>query len=187
MAVLQLTQPALEPISLADAKAYLRIEIEAEDALISALIVAARSHVEAVTGTTMIHQTFRQYLDNWPTSEIALGRYPASQIVAVTGYDTEGEPADLIGHVAKLKTHERPALLTVDAVAREQVVNGLEIDFQAGYGPTSVDVPEPLRRAMLELVGHWYEFRSAIAPHQQAVSIPPTVETLLSPYRKPKL
>ena len=46
MALVLTAVPAAEPISLADAKAHLRIDGSDEDALLTALIAAARMFVE---------------------------------------------------------------------------------------------------------------------------------------------
>lgn len=40
-------------------------------------------------------------------------------------------------------------------------MNGIEIDFRAGYGATGVDVPDGLKRAILLLVAFWFEHRGA--------------------------
>ncbi len=58
-----LTGPALEPVSLADVKAHLRIDGDDEDALLTAAIVSARVHVEAATRRVLIEQAWRIYLD----------------------------------------------------------------------------------------------------------------------------
>ncbi len=41
--------PAVEPLSVAEAKTYLRLDHAEDDALLSTLIAAARSHIESVT------------------------------------------------------------------------------------------------------------------------------------------
>lgn len=190
MTILQIQQPAVEPVSLGDAKEHMRIDTTAEDELISALIVAARSHVEAVTGVTMIHQTFRQYMSAWPTAPVPLSRFPAVRIEAVTSYDGDGAPHDVTAAASALQPMQRPATVKLDATSVSLPSpghNGVEIDFVAGYGETSVDVPPDLRRAVLMLVSHWYEFRGAIAPHQQAVSVPEGFEALIGPHRLVRL
>ena len=44
-----ITPPAVEPVVLADAKLFLRLDTAADDAMVTALIVAARRRVEAIT------------------------------------------------------------------------------------------------------------------------------------------
>jgi uncharacterized phiE125 gp8 family phage protein len=50
---------AVEPVSLAQAKLWLRVDHDAEDGLITALISAARDYVEAQTGLALAPQTWR--------------------------------------------------------------------------------------------------------------------------------
>src|SRR5690242_18760477 len=54
--------PGEEPVSLAEAKAFARIDGSDEDALVGALIAAARLHVESLTGRALITQTWRLVL-----------------------------------------------------------------------------------------------------------------------------
>lgn len=61
-----LAGPAQEPVSLAEARAFLRLDGDAEDALVQTLVTAARLHVEAITARAMIAQTWRLVLDARP-------------------------------------------------------------------------------------------------------------------------
>src|SRR3954449_2969810 len=49
----------VEPVSLAQAKLWLRVDHDAEDNLITALVSAARDYVEAQTGLALAPQTWR--------------------------------------------------------------------------------------------------------------------------------
>ncbi|MCP5088318.1 MAG: hypothetical protein GY952_16120, partial [Rhodobacteraceae bacterium] len=63
-----LSKPAVEPVTLSEAKTHLRVDGADEDALIGELILAARQYQEQVTGVFPITQTWRQYEDCWPLS-----------------------------------------------------------------------------------------------------------------------
>jgi len=66
-------------------------------------------------------------------------------------------------------------------------MNGIEIDFTAGFGEAGTDVPDLIKRAMLALVAHWYEFRASFSGREQPVSFPPGYERLVAPWRLRRL
>ena len=66
MSLLLVSPPAEEPVSLADAKAFARIDTDAEDTLVATLIAAARLSVEVRTKRVLITQGWRCFRDHWP-------------------------------------------------------------------------------------------------------------------------
>ncbi len=66
MSAILLAGPAAEPLLLPEAKAFLRIVHDDDDALIAALIAAARGQIEALTRRALLSQTWRIVLDRWP-------------------------------------------------------------------------------------------------------------------------
>jgi uncharacterized phiE125 gp8 family phage protein len=182
-----ITPPALEPVSLTDAKAHLRIDTSDDDALISAAITAARVHVEAKTRRVLIEQGWRVYLDAWPKQRIV--PVPVAPLLAVdslTVYDPTGDPIVVDTDDYEVDTVSVPGRLFLSSpvpVLVGRAVNGIEIDVTAGYGTTSIDVPAPLRQAIMMLVAHWYEHRGAVG-HDLAREIPPLgFDALVAPYR----
>ena len=182
-----ITAPALEPVTLADAKAQLRLDTDDDDQLLTAAIVAARVHVEALTRRLLIEQGWRVYLDQWPRKRIVrLTPAPLISVDAVTVYDAEGDPTVVSEDDYEVDAVAVPGRLVLSGLAPVVVgkaVNGIEIDVTAGYGPSSVDVPAPLRQATMMLVAHWYEHRGAVG-HDMAGAIPPLgFDALIAPYR----
>ena len=63
-----ITGPSEEPITLAEAKLHLRVEHNADDSLITALISTARQAAESRTHRALISRQFRLTLENWQDS-----------------------------------------------------------------------------------------------------------------------
>ena len=185
MTYLLVGEPAVEPVSLADAKSHLRVTHDADDAHIADLVAAARQHVERDAGLALIEQVWRLYLDDWPLDRcVRLRRHPVRRLEAVTVFDERGDPHVIEPSAVRLDAVSRPARLVVgDTVPGGATLNGVEIEFAAGFGETGADVPGELRRAILLLVAHWYEFRGAVAARDQPVHVPAGFERLLAPHR----
>jgi uncharacterized phiE125 gp8 family phage protein len=182
MAAILLSPPASEPISLAEAKHFLRVEHEADDELIAALAAAARSVVELATRRVLIAQSWRITLDCWPASgRIASPVNPLISLAAMR-VRREDETFSTIDPVAfTLDTASVPAVIAFDrANMREPVrsLAGIELDVEAGYG-TAADVPAPLVQAIRLLLAQSYEQRDQVRPD----ALPETVANLVAPFR----
>ncbi len=66
MTPILLQPPAEEPVALAEARAFVRLDDTAEDGLLAALVTSARLTVEAVSGLALVSQTWRFVLEAWP-------------------------------------------------------------------------------------------------------------------------
>lgn len=179
-----ITPPVAEPVSLAELKAHLRIDSGAEDALLGSLIAVARDHLERSTGLALLSQGWRLYLDDWPDAGVVeIARGPVISVDAVRAFDEIGEESELplAGHV--LDGVRRPARfwLRVRPDAR-QVINGIEIDFTAGFGDAGSDVPDTLRRAMLIHAARMYEFRGTVPLEMQPAGVPEGYDRLVAPF-----
>ena len=58
-------------------------------------------------------------------------------------------------------------------------MNGIEIDFTAGFGDAAAEVPNALRQAILLHVAAMYELRGAVAVANQPASLPAGYDRLL--------
>jgi uncharacterized phiE125 gp8 family phage protein len=189
MALLRTGAPTAEPVTVSEAKSFLRLAGSAEDDLIEGLVRAAREDVERTAGLALIDQTWRLAIDRIPARDIVvLTRHPVREIIAVTAYGRQGEASLLDGGDYHADLESRPArLLFLKRPQPIRAMNGIEIDFRAGFGEAGTDVPDLLRRAILVLVAHWYEFRASYGPRDQPVSYPPQYERMISGYRERRL
>lgn len=190
MTVLLITPPAVEPVSLADAKAHLRLETTTEDDYVSALIVAARLHVETAIRRVLVDQTWRVYLDAWPRDGVVdLPVGPVRSIASVTVYDADGHPSLLSSVAWRLDAASQPARLALLGTGPTpgRVLNGIEIDLVAGFGPSGISVPQPLKLAIMTLVARWYENREGARYGVVPASVADQVEALVAPFRALRL
>ena len=187
MSAILLSPPASEPISLADAKLFLRVEHDADDDLIAALIAAARVQLEAQTRRALITQGWRLTRDVWPASgALPILPVPLRQVTAIGVYDSAGMLQMLDVGDFHIDTVSAPAMLAfrrgaLPAPGRRN--GGIEIDIEAGYGDEPTDVPEPFKQAIRLLVAHWYENRRIIAASGEVAALSASVSALIAPFR----
>ena len=179
-----LTPPAAEPLLLAEAKDFLRVETADDDPLIAALISAARLHVEARTGLALVTQSWRMVFDCWPANGRITGRPAPLQALAaarVFDFDGESRAIDTQAFVSDASTSTL-SFIPWALPMPTQIAAGIELDITAGFGDAASDVPEPLRQAIRLLVAHWYENRAPVAGAVAAVA-PANAAALIAPYR----
>jgi uncharacterized phiE125 gp8 family phage protein len=191
------SQPAEEPVTLAEAKAHLRVDDTADDALVNALIVAARQQVEGWTNRALVTQdwelssdSFPRFCDNqWIFDERATEcdtiRLPLGNLdedtVEITYVDVTGVTRTLAPSLYQIDAASEPARLipayaSYWPIVRCPQLNAVTVAFTAGYG-TAADVPQSIKQAILLLIGHLYENRTETA------EMPKAVGALLDPYR----
>lgn len=189
MTLFQTVAPLAEPVTLSEAKRSLRLDHDSEDELIGGLIRAAREEVEAACGLALIEQSWRLCLDRLPRSGLVhLRRHPVREVLSVTVYGGDGEASLVDPASYQLDAASRPARLQFHRPPLPGIaMNGIEIDFTAGFGEAGTDVPDLIKRAMLVLVAHWYEFRASFSGREQPVSFPPGYERLIAPWRLRRL
>jgi len=183
MAYKILTAPAEEPISLDEAKAHLRVDIDADDGLIGGLIAAARERCEDEARRSFVERSMRVQVHQWvPTNALLLPQRPALSVTAVRVYDWEN-----VAHVVPtadywLGDDDRVRLTEgsgwPDVTVRPAL--GYEVEYVAGYGDATA-VPQKYKQAVLLTVGHWYENREEVVIGQgySSLQIPLGAASLL--------
>lgn len=190
MTALLIDPPAIEPVTLAEAKAHLRLTGSDDDDYVAAMITAARLQVESATRRLLIDQTWRFYRDDWPPGgRLDLPIAPVTAVTAVTVYDDAGEPTVLAPGSWLLDAAAVPARLVFTAPRPEpgRPINGIEIDVVAGYGASGLAVPQPLRLAIMTLVARWYEDREGLAYGIVPSRVAGAFEALVAPFRVMRL
>ena len=191
MALVMTSAPAAEPISLAEAKAHLRVDGDEEDALISSLILTSRLHIEAALGIALVTQSWRLVLDRWPKSaSVPVPVHPLQAVAEVRVFAADGTPDVVAAQSYIVDVASTPGRIIRAGASWPppgRAAGGIEIDFTAGYGADATSVPQPIRQALLLLVAHWYEHRDPIEIGAAETAIPQAVSRLLAPFRSRRL
>ena len=181
-----ITPPAIEPVTLEEAKAHLKIDTTDDDTLITALIAAARARAEWHTGRAFLTQSWVLWLDCWPERNCVEIPLPPSQAVTqLTTYAVDDTATVLDASLYQVDAASAPARVTLKSpalAANARALNAIAIAFDAGYGDHASDVPQAIRTAILEIVADLHANRgdASLDPPQAALA-------LLAPYRIFKL
>lgn len=182
------TQPAVEPVTLAEAKAHLRVDTADDDAYITGLVRAAREWVEQYLDRTLVHTQWVMRFDKFPadsTADIELPRPPvvaSGTATAVTvAYTLEdGTTASYSTASFRVDRASTPGAVKTNYAQtwppHRQDDNAISVTWWAGYGPSGSDVPQGVKNAMLLYVHELYEKRGNAEP-------PDAAKALLDAYR----
>jgi uncharacterized phiE125 gp8 family phage protein len=182
--------PAIEPVALADAKKWLKLQTSDDDDVVGALITAARLMVEAQIRRMLITQTWRLIYDGWPdTRVVKIPLAPFQSLAAMRVYDVNGATQAVNTSLYYVDAAADAARIIFGAPPPEPGRNaaGIEIDIVVGYGATAASVPEPLRQAIRMLVTDWYENRGDAGADDPANALPSSVRALVAPYQRQRL
>lgn len=191
MALMLTGGPAVEPVTLDEAKAHVRITGSSEDVLLSSLLLTSRLHVEAALSLALIAQTWTLLLDRWPRGDtVDIPLSPLQGVSAVRVKNALGAPVAIAPTNYLVDLASKPPRLVWGGGVRPDpgvAINGIEIDILAGFGATAASVPAPLKHAILMLTAHWYEHRDPVEIGSASARIPDAISDLIQPFRKIRL
>jgi uncharacterized phiE125 gp8 family phage protein len=162
MALIVITPPSVEPVTLAEAKLQCKVDFIDDDTLITALIVAAREQAEHRTGRALCTQTLEHVLDSFPDG-IELQRPPIAFVVSVKYVDASGVEQTLDPLLYSLDKDSEPGWV-VPAYGTawpetRAVPNAVRVRYTAGYG-VAVAVPQSIKAWMLMAIAALYNQRA---------------------------
>jgi len=170
---------SIEPITLEEAKAHLRVDSAEENALISSLITTARLFVESWTHRILITTTIEKIYDV-PSGAFSLPCPPLQEVTKIEVVNDDGEKtlvdSSIYDYDASVNLPGRVKLKSGCSWPDHRDFASFIITFKAGYGDVASNVPEALRQAVLQIVGHYYENR-------ESQEIPKGIYTLLAPFK----
>ena len=199
MSLTRTTDATTEPITTGEVKAHLRIDDNASDDYLNALISAARQHIEERIGRAIITQTWTLKLDRFPGAErdasgsciggrITMPRPRLQSVSSIAYVDTDGTTQTLSSLLYQVDSSSEPGRIAPAygqswPTTREQM-GAVTVVFVCGYGSTAAYVPTSIIQAMKLLIGSWYESREATLIGTISSTLDFTLDALLGPYRE---
>ncbi|GAG43151.1 unnamed protein product, partial [marine sediment metagenome] len=151
------TAPGTIPITLAEAKLWLKVENTDDDALITSIITGVTSTTQLYLQRSLITQTRRVHMDCFPSDGIFRLPYPPVSAVSnvkyynqsevLTTVSTDDYETDIIREPARVLNKS-----TTSWPTPQLRTNAVQVEYVAGYGAATTDIPEDIRRAMLLMI-----------------------------------
>lgn len=182
------TGPAVEPVTLAEAKTHLRVDGTSSDTEITAMITAAREWCEQYLDRTLVHTQWVMRFDKFPpdgTMDIELPRPPMAAVgtataVALTFTYENGDTATYGTSSYRVDRSATPGAVKTNYGGtwppHLQDDNSISVTWWGGYGASGSDIPQAIRSAILLCVSEFYEKRGNGEP-------PTAAKMLLDAYR----
>jgi len=184
------TAPSGDVVTLDAATSFCNIDDDdtASEALLQDLIIPAVVQLldgpDGIMNRALLRQTWDMSLHRFPSGSCLL--MPLPPLVSVTSIsyiDTAGDSQTWSSSNYTVDTSREPggifpAFNQSWPATREQA-NAVTVRFVAGY----LEVPAPLRLAVLSLVSHYYQFREPTIIGTVIGEIPDHVDRMLKPWR----
>lgn len=170
---------ALAPFALAEAKAFLHMTRDEDDAVLVGHLRSAATLCEQFTGQALLIRPHRETLAvsrDWQ----ALGAAPVTAITGVQAITANGASFALASDAYAID-------LAADGEGRVRVLHPgtasrIEIRYLAGLAAHWGDLPEPLRQGILRLAAHVH-----LARDDGDAAPPSMVSALWRPWRRVRL
>lgn len=159
------TAPTSEPITLAEAKAQLRIESDFtdDDTWLTTALKLVREQVESLTNRSIMPQTMELALAKFEDA-IELPRPPYTSLTSITYYDVDNAQQTLASSEYLINDFAEPAYVVKESAITYPGVydrpDAIRLIFVAGYANAAA-VPTSIKQAMLMLLTDLYDNRSA--------------------------
>ena len=179
--------PSADPVTLAEAKDHLQLLGNDEDAVVLSMIKAATSYLDGPSGAlgrALITQTWSLSVDRPCDNVIRLPLSPVQSISAISYYDTDDNSQNLdVADFRFYKSEDWAYIEPKSGVSWPTTISrrdAITVTFVAGYGSPLV-LPQLLKQAVLLLVRHWYDNRSA-SSDIKLTDVPFAVESIVKMY-----
>lgn len=206
-----ITAPAAEPVTLAQVKAWARVDIGEDDPFITDLIIAARSFAETKLRRSLITQTWRLTLDAFPgpslvgipywqpyslpSHAVILERPPIQSITSITYLALDGTTKTLtpgteyidLTYAGTMRSDDpvriTPPFGRVWPANIMPQIGAVQITYQAGYGDNASNVPADILTWIKLRAATLYENREEVVVGTRIIVAPlPYIDSIIDPY-----
>lgn len=201
-----LTPPTELPLSLEDARAWLRVTNNDDDKTIEDLIKSACETIEDYTGRALLNTEYRWQDYRWPDFRtqsnigagqktppfsvkyplyfVVLPRCPVVSVKSVKYLSESGAFVEISPSQYSIDSSTSPGLLVFSKAppAPSSPVprpDAVQIVFTAGYGDEASDVNHRLRMVIKYMVANAYENRTPVVTGTIATALPYSMQTIL--------
>ncbi|MCV3209608.1 head-tail connector protein [Mesorhizobium sp. YC-39] len=197
--------PEILPVSLAEAKEQLRVDVEDDDALILRMLRTAVAHLDGwggILGQCLVEQQWRQDFDCFG-SRMRLPLGPVISIDSIKWRNTAGVETTIamLNYALRVDAGGRSHVRFVDAFAYPSDLaetGAVSVLYTAGYPtipevpadgdtpavPAQSTVPDDLKGAIMFHVGHLYENREAVNIGNLSTLLPLGYDSLVEKHRR---
>lgn len=165
-------EPVSEPITLAQAKNYLKVDFDDDNDLITSLIASARVRLEKYAGVAMSARTLQvvAYVDEF----IELPYAPLNNITKVEYWDNGSWVEMSVGDYYILGTTYKKIYMVAN--------NRMEYRFTYTCGYTTI--PQPMITALYKLIADLYDYRESSVEDSKPNSNVTSAYELIKPYKR---
>ena len=155
---------AVQPVTLAEARAHLRVDDTAEDALITALIAVATQTASDRLQRALVPTRYRLTVDSFPDA-LELHMPPIISVESVKYIDINGsqqtiDPLDYVVDTVSAPGYVVPAYGRTWPTTQDRI-NAVEVEYTAGYESSAI--PVPIKQWALLAIGDMYANRERSA------------------------
>lgn len=162
------TPPIVEPVTVSEAKAWLKVDWDSEDSLIEALISAAREKCEQYTNRAFISQGITESFG--VNDDVVLSRGEVISLDSVTVGEEVLTSADYT-----TDDSINGFTIALNSLPDDRVT----VVYTAGYGESASDVPKAIIAAIYLMVSDLYDNRG-----DKVRQLPTASENLLNTVRR---
>jgi uncharacterized phiE125 gp8 family phage protein len=181
-----ISESVIEPISLEDAKQFLRIDGTDDDDLVYSMIKVARQMCENKTWLVINPSVIRMNFDKEEVTEyMRINKLPVREIDGVFYKDANGVQQTLLASKYEVDLYSNPVRIRILEMPNiGDYMNAFSVEYKAGYS-SGANVPKPIIQAMKMIMGHLNENRQDVVVGSSITKMPNGSEYLLEPYIQP--